>query len=597
MPRFIQVLLIGVAIPAVGFAVSSWILSDVNNGLAAEGLPSSDQLCRLDLVLSDSEMRAACDQLGRVQFLKAASIYIGLFGLSIPVLFWLASTFVGNSRSRLAATFPPLVTLSILLLSLMVMAQGAILTYAAYVAESYLLGTIHFIVIGVIGLGALAGAFGLIKASTSVGRRLETRVIGQHLPRRTAPKLYSFVEKLAKTLAARPPEHIVVGLEPNFFVTSADIILPGSRQSLKGETLFISTSLARLLSTKEFAAVLGHELGHFRGEDTRYTMRFAPVYAGLGHAISALESDEEEGLAALTKLPAISILSYMAEVFATNERSVGRTRELVADQAGAEASSRQALASALVKLSVYSGLWKLARTSNLDRLRQGKITRNLSSVFQDLAKYDVEHDSLEELKSQILNQRIPHPTDTHPQTSERLTALDVSPSEITKEMLLVAENPAIHLLEGYTAIEEELTLTEHKLMVALGLVSLPDEDEDEQNYLLRTAYSLAAAVVGADGRIEPPEIAIAEGVGSRLFEDFDPVEFRETCNNLNEIPNIEQLSEFLAEILEPDQKSLVLQYLKAIAQADGEISSEEQAVLNRIAAALRIPLDADHPAP
>ena len=41
------------------------------------------------------------------------------------------------------------------------------------------------------------------------------------------------------------------------------------------------------------------------------------------------------------------------------------------------------------------------------------------------------------------------------------------------------------LLEEAEAIERQLTILEHKIMVALGAVHLPDEEENEVNYLLR----------------------------------------------------------------------------------------------------------------
>jgi len=588
MPRLLQVLLIGVAIPAVGFIVSWWIISDLNADLRKQGLPSVQEICELDAASADEELRGACTELAPIRFLGTASVYTGLLGISIPILFWLGSAFAGKSRSRLLAVFPALVRLSVLLLSVMVLAQGAILTYAAYIGESYFLERVHFFLIGAIGIGALIGAIRLISASTSLRQKLQTQVIGKRLLPGDAPKLYAFVRALAEKLGARSPENVIVGLDPNFFVTSADIALLGSNTLLHGESLFVSAPLARLLSHEEFAAVLGHELGHFRGGDTEYSMKFAPVYAGLGAAVNALASDHEEGASALAKLPAVSILSYMTEVFATNERTIGRDRELVADQAGAEAASRETIASALVKVSLYSGLWDHARSSNIERLNQGKIARNLSSVFQDLAKYDVEHDSLDEITDQILEKRIAHPTDTHPPTRERLEALDVSPSQVTREMLLVPDQPAIQLLEGYAALEEELTVTEHKLMVALGLVSLPDEENNRENYLLQATYALAAAMVGADGQIQPQEIAAAEGIGSQILEDFDAVEFRDICNNLDKVPDIKTLSELLANVLEDEDKPLILKYLTAIAEADGEISPEERSLLQRISAILGV---------
>jgi Zn-dependent protease with chaperone function/tellurite resistance protein len=586
--RLVRVLLMGVAIPALGFGVATAIITSVNADFAKEGLPAIQEICGLDAAQSLAEVREACADYSSIRLLRTVSVFTGLVGLAVPALFWVGSLVVGNSRSRIAMVFPILVRVSVGLLSLMVIAQGAILTYAAYLGESRLIGRVHVFFIGGIGVGALVGAAGLIRTSASLGQKLQTQIVGKRLHKGEAPNLHAFVRSLAEKLRAQPPDNIVIGLEPNFFVTSADVSLIGSDETLHGETLFISAPLSRLLTQGEFAAVIGHELGHFRGGDTEYSMKFAPVYAGLGSAINALTSQEEEGAAALAKLPTVSVLSYMLEIFSSNERTIGREREFIADQSGAEASSPTDLATALVKVSLYSGLWEHARSKNVERLNHGKIARNLSVMFQDISKYDVEHDSLEQIKTEVLEKRIAHPTDTHPPTSERLSALGMSPSDISKSMLMTADNPAIELVDGHAAVEEELTLIEHKLVVNLGLVSMPNETEREENYILRATYALAAAMVGADGRVASEEIATAEAIGVRLLEDFDSVEFREVCNNLHELPDVIALAGILARVLKDEHKSIVLQYLSAIAGADGQVSPEERSLLEQISVTLGV---------
>jgi tellurite resistance protein len=98
-------------------------------------------------------------------------------------------------------------------------------------------------------------------------------------------------------------------------------------------------------------------------------------------------------------------------------------------------------------------------------------------------------------------------------------------------------------------------------------------------------------MVGADGRVAPEEIAIAEAIGSRLLEDFDSVDFREVCNNLHEVPDVTALSELLASVLEDEHKSLILRYLNAIAAADGQVSPEERSLLERVSATLGVSLE------
>lgn len=584
-----KVLLVALAIPAFGFAVSFFILNDMNKGLQAEGVPDVTFFC--DVVKSGklgndatTDLLGACQEVTNIKLLGQGSIIAAIIGIFIPLLYWLASVFAGESRKRIAAVFPAVLRLSILLIAVSVLLQGAILTYAAYIGESYAIGRVHFFIIGAIGFGALVGGLKLIWASMSFVGKLKMSVIGKVLTAEEAPQLFAFVNSLAEKLGAQAPENIVVGLEPTFYVTSGEIQVLGQEAAIKGETLYISAPLSRLLTRDEFSSVLGHELGHFRGEDTAYSMRFAPVYAGLGKALGAIVTDEDEGATELAKLPAIAMLSYMYEIFATNEAKISRDREHKADEAGAEAGSAFALSSALIKVSLYSSLWDHAHKQNIERLNQGKVANNLSVIFQDTAKYDVEHENIDQIMKSTLEQTISHPTDTHPAVSKRLEELGIKSGEITKDMLLVPGNPAIELIDKYQEIEEEITFLEHKLMVAYGVVAPPEENK--QNQLLHATYSLAAAMVGADGKIDPDEIAVAEGIGQKLFEDFDSVEFREYCNNPQQIPDVVKLSEVLGEVLEDDYKKLIIKYLRAISEADGDVSEEEQILLHRVASSL-----------
>ena len=592
----IKVLLVALAIPAIGFAVSFFIINDMNQELQAEGI---DVVTLCDAVKTGklgnettSDLLGACQEVENIVLLGKGSILAAAIGVIIPIMYWMASVFAGENRKRIAAIFPLVLRFSVLLIAISVLLQGAILTYAAYVGESYAIERVHIFLIGAIGLGALVGGLKLIGASMSFGRKLEMNVFGKLLNSNDAPQLFNFVKTLSEKLGAKEPDNIIVGLEPTFYVTSSDIQVPGNEGAIKGETLFVSAPLSRLLSQDEFASVVGHELGHFRGEDTAYSMRFAPVYAGLGKALGAIATDDDEGASGLAKLPAIAMLSYMYEIFATNEAKISRDREHKADKAGAEAGSPLALSTALIKVSLYSGLWEHARSQNIERLNQGKIANNLSVVFQDTAKYDVEHENIDSIMQSTLEQTISHPTDTHPPVSKRLEELGVSVKDITKDMLLVPTDPAIRLVDNHQDIEQEITLLEHRLMVALGAAQPPDESDTNQ--LLHATYSLAAAMVGADGEIDPNEIAVAEGIGQKLFEDFDSVEFREYCNDPEQIPDVAELSEAMREVLEDEHKDLVIQYLRAISEADGNVSKEEKLLLQNIAAGLGVTLNQDN---
>ena len=583
----LKVLILAAAIPAFGYGVGHWVMADMNAKLAADQLPSYQVICSNAQALADSDVRAFCDEFAPIALLRAASILAALVGVSIPLLYWLASIYAGADRNRIARIFPPLVRTSLLVLTLAVLVQGVILTYAVYVLEVHAFGRVHHVVIGLVGLGALAAAWKLFTVSFTFGRKLETHVVGTALRQEDEPGLFTFVANLARTLDARPPKNIVVGLEPTFYVTSCDINLIGQDCTLSGETLYLSAPLCRLMKLGEVSAIIGHELGHFRGDDTAYSLRFAPVYAGLGNAIGAV-AESGRGLMALARLPAVSMLTFMYDMFARNQAEISRVRELVADKAGISASSPMDLATSLVKVTLYSALWRAALEHNVARLSEGKITRNLSHMFQGFARYDVEHENLEDIMKSVLDQEISHPTDTHPTLGVRLVNAGVRPDQIGKEALIVPEDSAVNMIRGHTAIEEDLTALEHKFLVAMGFVPPPEGKKQETDYLLHATYHLAAAMVAADGRIEPEEIMVAEGIGGRIFESFDPIDFRECCNHPDELPDPVRTADYLTGTLSPDQKQTIMRYLNAIAAADGEVADSEFELLCRIADALGV---------
>src|SRR5262249_41710129 len=184
--------------------------------------------------------------------------------------------------------------------------------------------------------------FAMMKVGFAISRRASTSVLGKTVPEEAEPQLWKFVRAIATRLGASPPHNIVMGLEPNFYVTSADVVVYPGANKQPNETLYLSLPLMRLLSYDELTAVIGHELGHFRGEDTDFSLKFYPIYAGTGQPLAALESQSVNGARALALLPACAILSFFMEQFAHAERAIGRHRELEADQAGASVSSGRA---------------------------------------------------------------------------------------------------------------------------------------------------------------------------------------------------------------------------------------------------------------
>lgn len=593
-------LLIILAIPTIGFTASHFIIQDVNTPLAEEGLNIAlicDNLHLLETA-DANELRPACQEYQEIALLRELSLYAGIIPLSLIFIYFLASKLVGKNRRRIAFIFKPLVLLSIIVVSGMVALQGGILVYAIYIAESYWLGVVHTGIIALIAIGAFLGCLRLIGASFSLLKKENTRIFGKTLSKNEAPEFFNFIDKIAEKLGAKAPNQVVVGLEPSFYVTSSNVTAIDGEQNntYKGETLYVSAPLMRLMTKDELAAVIGHELAHFRGDDTTYSLKFAPIYRGLETALSSVNTSEEGDVSDLTKLPALAVLSFMHEIFSNNEAAISRDREFIADQAGADISSGTDLMLALAKLSLYSSIWPRTRKTNLERLQNGKIAKNLSQVFIDTAKYDVEHEKLDEIVDAILQDSIEHPTDTHPPVIKRMEALSVGKEEITKENLLVPKVSASSLFANLEQLEEELSILEHKVMVALYQIEVPKTEDDEHDILAKISYSLGAAMINADGKVLPDEISIAEGIGQQIFPKFDNVEFREFINNPDNNPDIDKVMDVANQMLTDKGKLLIYKYLQEIAKADGEIDRTEKKLLEKCVHNLGINLEELNPA-
>jgi uncharacterized tellurite resistance protein B-like protein len=90
-------------------------------------------------------------------------------------------------------------------------------------------------------------------------------------------------------------------------------------------------------------------------------------------------------------------------------------------------------------------------------------------------------------------------------------------------------------------------------------------------------------MVVADGKITNEEIEVAEAIGKKLFGDFDPIDFRQICKQSNDSGDVTKIAEVVGEALEEDGKTLLLKYLRAIIDADGDEDASEIQLIVKIA--------------
>ena len=145
--------------------------------------------------------------------------------------------------------------------------------------------------------------------------------------------------------------------------------------------------------------------------------------------------------------------------------------------------------------------------------------------------------------------------------------------------LLSLTAPAVQLINNANNLELELSLTQQKLFQLTGVATYGSKKPDNFEALYGTArliQTAAAIMVCADGKVEPSEIAEAEEKGKSMVSHFNSLEFREACLDPENLPDVEELSKLVKDVFSTDNIHELTNFLKNIAEADGNISEEEQ---------------------
>ncbi len=325
-------------------------------------------------------------------------------------------------------------------------------------------------------------------------------LLGRILLPEDGPGLWGMADALAGRLGAMRPDTIVVGLTEGFFVSSGPKLLQPGGIALAGRTLYVPLPHLALLQPGEVEAVIGHELGHFSGADTEWSLRFMPIYAGVARSLEAVAGAGAGGFPVAG--PALRLGRFAMDGFHGTVRHWSRLREFAADQLGAGVTSADASARALLRSpAITPRIGEVLATA----------TEAPEAARDDLVAAILDHVRAQGLDpAAYLDAEQPHPTDTHPPTIQRLLALDRPPTPAT--LAEAAALPGADALAGLAAyVADPAGLCRQATADFLDIVRA-----DRRAYRAALA-SVAAAVEGEDRALhENTRVAVVLAVGAVL---------------------------------------------------------------------------------
>lgn len=306
--------------------------------------------------------------------------------------------------------------------------QGAFAVWLSYWVTAFFFEIYILKIILLVGLAA-AVAVGTAVIAMFSRAQIGDAVHGELIEPEAAPALWARIRDLAARVDTAPPQHVIGGVDANFFVTEQS--LQAGERRTSGRTLFISIPLLRVLAQEEADAVLAHELGHFVGGDTA-------AGAKLGPKLVAFDQYTEQMRTGGATLLAYFLLIQYRLIFELALQKSSREREFAADLVAAKLTSAESLARALVKVAAYASYRGDVeqqlfdqRQRHADRLDIGqRVAGGLSAFSQSEAFSKAMHAG-----------SVPHPFDSHPPLHERIRNVGHEMSEAAYAAV-VCEPPA-----------------------------------------------------------------------------------------------------------------------------------------------------------
>jgi Zn-dependent protease with chaperone function/uncharacterized tellurite resistance protein B-like protein len=336
---------------------------------------------------------------------------------------------------------------------------------------------------------------------------------GLKLTRGMAPKLYQVADHCRKALQLKSDVEVYVVQDAAF---NAACFAPVAKKTL----LFVTSALVERFSLRELAFVIGHEMGHYLFEHTRF-----PIDYILSHG---------EGY--LSPLHAMKLFAWT------------RSAEVTADRAGL-VCCRDFATAANTFFKLSSGITSAAVDFSLQ-----EYLKQLKDIQQEIDKG--EGDPRDWFSS-------------HPFSPLRVKALEI-----------FNRSQAYHSLigkEGGFVSKKELEIQVASLMEIMEpdyLKGDTDIDKKAQHYVLNAGFLVAAA----NGTVERSELEALAGI---LGHSVRTEEILGMCEQpLEEVQNkVVELTEEINRLMAPARKLCLIRDMVVISYADGSVDEHEMKCL------------------
>ena len=386
----------------------------------------------------------ACSDVRQFEWLGLLALASALLGLASAVIALLCAGAAFVSRPFQYGSF--VVGWNVLRVTgaLQALAQGALAVWLSYWMTAVWFHSYYPKLILLIGVLAAVALF-LVVAAIFRRPSMDFEVEAEVLEKEHAPELWAHVRQLCERLQTPPPDHILAGIDTNFFVTESEVRV--GQRMLTGRTLYVSLSLLRLLERSEADAVLAHEMGHLLGGDTGHSKRLAPMLAHFEQYLQALRGG------VLT----IPIFHFMMAYRGLFELSLGRSRrarELAADRLAASLTSGRDIARSLVKVGAYASFRDRVEADLFARGEQQQTV----AIAQRVAHGFAEYASSEAVHGDLHGSVTPHPFDSHPPLAARLENVGVplAPADVVQVLLEPTTSSWVSAILVAEAIEARL---------------------------------------------------------------------------------------------------------------------------------------------